>query len=48
METTTRPWTSSHPGRHHPERPADMRSESVADIALEQAADIIGTRNLLM
>jgi hypothetical protein len=44
METTTRPRTSRHPGRHRSERPADTTSESVADIAPEQAADIIGIR----
>ena len=39
------PTDERHPGRHHSERPADMISESVADIAPEQAADIIGTRS---
>jgi hypothetical protein len=38
METTISPVTSGHPGRH--------QSESGADIASEQAADIAGIRTL--
>jgi hypothetical protein len=38
MKTTISPVTSGHPCRHH--------SESPADIASEQAADIAGIRSL--
>jgi hypothetical protein len=38
------PTDERHPGRYHSEWPADMSLESVADIAPEQAADIIGIR----
>src|SRR3712207_2693947 len=38
------PADERHPGRHQSERPADMILEPVADIAPEQAADIIGIR----
>jgi hypothetical protein len=39
------PTDERHPGRHQSEWPADMTLESVADIAPEQAADIIGIRS---
>src|SRR3712207_1176470 len=41
------PADERHPGRHQSERPADMILEPVADIAPEQAADIIGIRSLI-
>jgi len=41
------PTDERHPGRHQSEWPADMTLESVADIAPEQAADIIGIWRLL-